>query len=66
MMPSILLFMLDFEHCVEHVYLGLSQNVYSTSEKFKQFSSYLRQEYVTNERDAANKLRNICDKGSLM
>jgi len=58
-MPSTLLFMLDLEHCVEHIYLGLSQNVYNTSEKFKHFISYLRQECVTNKRDAINMLHNI-------
>ncbi len=49
---------LAFHAFVEHVYLGLSQNVYNTSEKFKHFISYLRQECVTNKRDAVNMLHN--------
>jgi len=57
--------LLDLEHCVEHVYLGLSQNVYN-SEKFKHFISYLRQECITNKRDAINMFHNICDKNSLI
>ena len=49
---------LAFHASVEHVYLELSQNVYNTSEKFKHFISYLRQECVTNKRDAVNMLHN--------
>ena len=64
-MPSTLLFMLDLEHCVEHIYLGLSQNVYNTSEKFKHFISHLRQECVTDKR-GVNMLHNICDKSSFI
>jgi len=48
------------------MYLGLSQNVYNTSEKFKHFISYLHQECVINKRDAVNMLHNICDKSSLI
>jgi len=64
MMPSTLL-LLDLEHCVEYVYLGLSQNVYNTSQKFKHFISHLRQECVTDKRDV-NMLHNICDKSSFI
>jgi len=46
--------------------LGLSQNVYNTSEKFKHFISHFRQKYVTNKCDAVNMLYNICDKNSLI
>jgi len=67
MMLSILFFMLDLEHCVEHVYLGLSQNVYNTSKKFKPFISFTsRMCYYCNKRDAVNILHNICDKSSLI
>jgi len=51
---------------VSSIYLGLSQNVYNTNEKFKHFISYLYQECVTNKRDTINMLHNICDKSSLI
>jgi len=37
-----------------------------TSEKFKQFVTYLRQNCITNKYDAANILRKIYDKNSLI
>ena len=66
MKPSTVLFMLDLEHCVEHVYYWLCQNMYSVSEKFKQFVSNLRQNCINNKNDAAESLREYCDKTSLV
>ena len=57
-------FMLDLEHCVEHVYYWLCQNMYTVSEKFKQFASYLRQNCINNINDAAKSLHEYYDKTS--
>ena len=52
-MPSTLLFMVDLEHYVEHVYLGLSQNVYNTRNLNILFHIYVKN-VITNKRDAVN------------
>jgi len=51
--PSILFL---FERCVEHAYFELCQNTYVINEKFKHFTTFLRQNCITNN-DAANLLQ---------
>jgi len=47
------------------VYFGLCQKTHFTSKKFKQFVTYLHQNCIT-KCDAANILRKIYDKNSLV
>jgi len=42
------------------------QKTHFTIEKFKQFVTYLPRNYITNKCDAANILRKIFDKNSLI
>ena len=44
----------------------LSQCTHGVSEKFKYFVSFLRQNCITNKRDAANPLHKIYDKNSII
>jgi len=57
---------LTLEHCIEHVYFGLCQNMHMVNEKSNHFVTYLRRNCVTNKCDAANILRKIYDKNSLI
>jgi len=66
MKSSTVLFMFELEHCINHVYFELCQKTHFTSEKFKQFVAYLRQNCITNKYDAANILRKCYDKNSLI
>jgi len=66
MKSSTVLFMFELEHCINHVYFELCQKTHFTSEKFKQFVTYLRQNCITNKCDAAINLRNFYDKSSLI
>jgi len=45
-------FLFELGQCVEHAYYKLSQCTHGVSEKFKYFVSFLRQNYITNKRDA--------------
>jgi len=60
--PSTILFLFTLEHCIEHVYFELCQNIHS--EKFKHFVTYLRRNCITDKCDAANILRKIYDTES--
>jgi hypothetical protein len=64
--PKTVLFLLELEHCVEHIYFSLYQYTYTVSEKYKHFVSLLRQNYVNNKCDAAKLLREKYDKTSLL
>jgi len=66
MKSSTILFMFELEHCINHTYFELCKNTYAVNEKFKQFVTYLRQNYITDRFDAANILRKIYDKNSNM
>jgi len=66
MKSSTVLFMFELEHCINHVYFELSQKTHLTSEKFKQFVTYLRQNCITNKCDATIILRKLYDKNSLI
>jgi len=48
------------------VYFVPCQKTHFTSEKFKQFVIYLRQNCITNKCNAVNILRKIYDKNSLI
>jgi len=52
MKSSTVLFMFELEHCINHVYFELCQKTHFTSEKFKQFVAYLRQNCITNKYNA--------------
>jgi len=58
------IFLFEIERCVEHAYFELCQYTYVINEKFKHFTIFLRQNYITNKCDAANILRKIYDKES--
>ncbi|KYN10779.1 hypothetical protein ALC57_17080 [Trachymyrmex cornetzi] len=62
MKPSTILFMLELEQCIEHVYCELCQYTNGVSEKFKYFVTYLRQNGINNKCDAISILRKIYDK----
>jgi len=66
MKPKTILFMFELEHCVEHVYFELCQYIHGVSEKFKYFVTFLRQNCITNQCDAANILHKIYDKNSII
>ncbi|KYN12431.1 hypothetical protein ALC57_15398, partial [Trachymyrmex cornetzi] len=59
-----ILFMLELEQCVEHVYCELCQYTNGVSEKFKYFVTYLRQNSINNKYDVISILRKIYDKNS--
>ena len=65
-MKLIILFLFELEQCVEHAYYKLSQSTHGVSKKFKYFVSFLRQNCITNKRDAANTLHKIYDKNSFI
>ena len=56
----------ELEHCIEYVYFELCQYTQGVSEKFKYFVTFLRQNCITNQCDAANILHNIYDKNSII
>ena len=60
-------FLFELEQCVEQQICVLqTKSMYSVNEKFKYFVSFLRQNCITNKRDAANTLHKIYDKNSIM
>jgi len=63
MKPATVLFLFELEHCINHVYFGLCQNMHMVSEKFKHFVTYLRRNCITNK-CGANILRKIYDTES--
>jgi hypothetical protein len=64
--PKTVLFLLELEHCVEHIYYSLYQYTHTVSEKYKHFVSLLRHNYVNNKCDAVKLLREKYDKTSLL
>ncbi|KYN42558.1 hypothetical protein ALC56_03017 [Trachymyrmex septentrionalis] len=46
MKPSTILFMLELEHCVKHIYFDLCQYTNIISDKFKYFVTHLRQNCI--------------------
>ena len=63
MKPKTIFFVFELEHCVKHVYFELHK--YTHGEKFKYFVTFLRQNCITNQCDAANTLHKIYDKNSV-
>lgn len=66
MKPSTLMFLYEIEHCVEHMYFGLCENMHNVSEKFKQFATILQQNCVTKKCDAIRILNEAANKNSLV
>ncbi|KAL6255518.1 hypothetical protein P5V15_013855 [Pogonomyrmex californicus] len=66
--PSTVFFLFELEHCVEHVYYWLYENIYGVSEKFKQFINFLRRNCITDKHIAIKTLResDIFDKTSII
>ena len=53
------------DHCVEHIYYSLCQNIHDVNEKFEQFVTFLHQNCF-NKCDAAKILREKFDKNSII
>jgi len=51
---------------MSNVYFELCQYIYGVSEKFKYFVTFLRQNCITNQRDAVNILLKIYDKNFII
>ncbi|XP_011644670.1 uncharacterized protein LOC105431883 [Pogonomyrmex barbatus] len=68
MKPSTVFFLFELEHCVEHVYYRIYENIYGVSEKFKQFINFLRRNCITDKHIAIKTLResDIFDKTSII
>lgn len=64
MKPQTVLFLFELEHCVEHVYIWLCQNIHSVNEKFKHFVNTLQQNCIIYKSDAIKILHKISDKNS--
>jgi len=68
--PSTVLFLLEFEHCVENVYFKLWQNIHVVNEKYKQFVTFLQRNNIININNInkcnAIKMLQICEKDSLI
>ncbi|KAL6429497.1 hypothetical protein ACFW04_008281 [Cataglyphis niger] len=47
------LYLFDFERCIDHMYYWLCENTYIVNEKFKQFVKVLQHNNITNVCDAA-------------
>jgi len=62
--PATMQFIFELEYCVEQVYYTLYQSVTTVTEKFKYFVNFLRQNCVTNKRDAKHMLCTSYDKNS--
>jgi len=66
-MKQKIIFFIELEHCVEHVYFELCQYTHGVSEKFKYFVPFLCQNCITNQCNAAaNTLHKIYDKNSII
>jgi len=68
MKSTTIFFLFKLEQCVEQAYYRLNQCTHGVSEKFKfqqYFVSFLRQNCITNKRDA-NTLHQIYDKNFII
>lgn len=66
MQPTTILFLLELEQCVEHVYFNLCQHTRSVSDKFKEFVDIARRNCATDKREAIKILREVSDKNSMV
>ncbi|XP_011859133.1 PREDICTED: uncharacterized protein LOC105556650 [Vollenhovia emeryi] len=67
MKASTVLFLLNLEHCVEHVYRKLSENIEAVNESFDQFVCCLQSNMIGAERqDAISILYDVYDKTSVI
>jgi len=64
--PLTVLFLLEFEHCVENVYFKLWQDLHIVNEKYKQLVTLLQRNKINNKYDAIKMLHEICEKNSLI
>ena len=64
MKPATVSFMFELDHCIEHVYFAMMQNLNNVTDKYKHLVTFLRQNCITNKNDAVNILRKIYDKSS--
>jgi len=64
MKPSTILFMLELDQCIRHIYFDLCQYINIISDKFKYFVTHLHQNCINNKSDAIDILRKIYDKNS--
>jgi len=58
MKSAITLFLFELEHCINHMYFELRQQMHFASEKFKTFC-ILRQNYITDKCDAEKTLQDL-------
>ncbi|XP_029659375.1 uncharacterized protein LOC115233211 [Formica exsecta] len=67
MKPSTIFFLFELEHCVNHEYLKLCENLEAVNESFDQFVRSLQSNMFGAERDSAVKiLREVYDKTSII
>jgi len=64
-MEPTVLFLFQFDQCVEHIFYELDQYTHDVSKKFEYFVSFLRQNCITNKSDA-NTLYKIYDKNFII
>jgi len=64
-MEPTVLFLFQFDQCVEHIFYELDQYMHDVSKKFEYFVSFLRQNCITNKSDA-NTLYKIYDKNFII
>jgi len=60
--PATMQFIFELEHCIEQVYYTMYQSAATVTDKFKYFVTFLRQNCITNKRDAIDILRKTYDK----
>ena len=67
MKPSTILFLFELEHCVNHEYLKLCQNIEAVNASFDRLVDHLQSDLFAPERDEAVKiLRDVYDKTSVI
>ena len=58
MKPSTILYLFDFEKCINHMYFWLCENTHIVNEKFKKFATILQRNNISNLCDVA---KAICE-----
>ena len=57
MKPSTMLYLFDFENCIDHMYFWLCKNTHIVNQKFKQFVIVLQRNNINDLCDAAKAIR---------
>lgn len=57
MKPQTLLYLFNFENCIDHMHNWLCENTYLVNEKFKQFVTVLQRNNITTVCDAVKTIR---------